>query len=54
VVGHSGKPWAFLCLSEVGLLAPTEWQFTTQWRSWVPVISQGNGSSPKGGLVGYH
>jgi hypothetical protein len=35
---YGGKHWAFLCLREASLLAPTEWKITTQWQGWVPTL----------------
>jgi hypothetical protein len=51
MVGHSGKCWAFLCLREAGLLAPREWQITTQRRSWVPTLWKEVGALPLEGFV---
>jgi hypothetical protein len=46
MVRYRGKNWVLLCLREAGLLAPKEWQITTQWRSWVPILLWGRGGSP--------
>jgi hypothetical protein len=39
-------------LGKASLLVLTEWQITTQWRNWVPVLGQSSRDSPKEGLTG--
>jgi hypothetical protein len=51
-----GQAWwkalSLLAFGKAGLLVLTEWQITTQWRNWVPVLGQSSRDSPKEGLTG--